>query len=349
MKQELKLAMQTGTAVRRNMQRRNFLKLTAGSALGFAWPPRNDSVARFTSANSNKATSSGMSLAGSSDRTYHLLGVPLRSGSLYPGNENDAQAYRDAKLAARLQAAGCKVSDDGDVAIPSYLPHHSVPPIRNWPGPRIAWEFIRNRVSPILQQPAQVPLLIGCDCSVVVGTVAALEAEQAQNLHIIYVDGDFDDAAPRADLSQSAAACAVWLLTHESPFCVGPPLRPAQVTVVGWSTPSKFNPPSVPSVSAADIRQTGPRESAHKILATIPATAQILLHLDIDVFQKQELSAAYFPHDQGLTLAEGRELLGVLLQDPRIRIIEISEYATLRDLDQANINKLVDLLVATLI
>jgi arginase len=330
------------------MRRRNFLKLTAGSALGFAWPHRNDSLPRAEPAKNTNVTRSRVNLAGPSDRTYQLLGVPLRSGSLYPGDENDAQAYRDAKLAARLQAAGCKVSDDGDVAIPSYLPHHSVPPIRSWPGPRIAWEYVRDRVAPILQQPGQVPLLIGCDCSVVIGTVAALDAGQAQNLHVIYVDGDFDDAPPRADLSQSAASCAVWLLTHDSPFCVGPPLRPDRVTVVGWSNPSKSQPPAVSSVSAAEIRQSSPREAARKILSAIPA-APILLHLDIDVFQKQELSAAYFPHDQGLTLAEGRELLGVLLKDPRIRIIEISEYATLRDLDRANINRLVDLLVATLI
>src|SRR4029453_11372629 len=38
--------------------------------------------------------------------TYHLLGVPLRTGSLYPGRENDAQAYRDARIVQRLQAAG---------------------------------------------------------------------------------------------------------------------------------------------------------------------------------------------------------------------------------------------------
>jgi hypothetical protein len=25
--------------------------------------------------------------------TYHLLGMPLRPGSLYPGSENDVQAY----------------------------------------------------------------------------------------------------------------------------------------------------------------------------------------------------------------------------------------------------------------
>ena len=65
------------------------------------------------------------------ERTYHLLGVPLRTGSLYPGSENDAQAYRDAHLARRLEAVGCQVVDEGDVAIPSYLPHHHIPPIKN--------------------------------------------------------------------------------------------------------------------------------------------------------------------------------------------------------------------------
>jgi hypothetical protein len=63
-------------------------------------------------------------------RTYHILGVPLRTGSLAPGNEDDAHAYRDAHLLERLREAGCQAVDDGDVPIPSYLPHHAVPPIR---------------------------------------------------------------------------------------------------------------------------------------------------------------------------------------------------------------------------
>ena len=47
------------------------------------------------------AVGGGLRLAGVSQanarakRTYRVLGVPLRSGSLYPGNENDAQAYRN--------------------------------------------------------------------------------------------------------------------------------------------------------------------------------------------------------------------------------------------------------------
>jgi hypothetical protein len=56
--------------------------------------------------------------AGLAERTYQVFGVPLRSGSLVPGSENDAQEYRDVHLLARLQAAGCKAVDDGDVPIP---------------------------------------------------------------------------------------------------------------------------------------------------------------------------------------------------------------------------------------
>jgi arginase len=110
------------------------------------------------------------SMADISERTYHILGVPLRAGSLVPGNENDVQAYRDVQFIARMHSAGIKADDDGDVAIPSYLPHHSIPPIRSWPAPRIAWECVSERVTALLKSPGQVPLLIGCDCSVVVGT-----------------------------------------------------------------------------------------------------------------------------------------------------------------------------------
>src|SRR4051794_20955178 len=127
---------------------------------------------------------------------YHLLGVPLRSGSLYPGSENDALAYRDAQVVQRLRRAGCEVVDDGDVAVPSFLPHHDVAPIKNWPGPRIVWDCIATRIAPLLQQPGHIPVLIGVDCSAVVGTAQALLQATGdgtgEDVHIIYLDGDID-------------------------------------------------------------------------------------------------------------------------------------------------------------
>jgi arginase len=312
------------------MQRREFLIGSAAVAFGAALP-----------------TGSAQSDA-TRPRTYCVLGVPLRSGSLYPGNENDAQAYRDVHFVERLKAAGVNVSDEGDVAIPSYLPHHSVPPIRSWPGPRIAWECVCERVAPYLRR-GDVPLLIGCDCSVVVGTTQAMmQVAGAENVHVLYVDGDFDDAPPEAARTNSAASVGVWLLTHPSPFWAGPVLKGPQVTVVGWSSPSRAGGPGVTAISREDIERMGPRAAAQKALDGVPASAAVLMHFDIDVMRASEMPAAYFPHTQGLGLSETSELMAALLKDPRIRLIEVSEYATLRDGDEKQINKLVDLLVGGL-
>ncbi len=281
-------------------------------------------------------------------RVYRVLGVPLRSGSLYPGNENDAQAYRDIRFVDRLKSAGVEVSDEGNVTIPSYLPHHAVPPIRSWPGPRIAWECVAERVGPYLQK-GEVPLLIGCDCSVVVGTTQALmHSAGADKVHVVYVDGDFDDAPPEAARVNSAASVGVWLLTHESPFWTGPALKGSQVTVVGWSNPSRTSGGGVGAFSREDVERMGAKVTAQRVLASIPKDAVIILHFDIDVIRASEMPAAYFPHAQGLTLAETAELMGALLKDPRVGIIEVSEYAALRDGDQQQIKNLVELLVSGL-
>ena len=310
---------------------------------------------------------------GSSPRTYRIFGVPFRTGSLYPGSENDAQPYRDAGLIARLHAAGCEAVDDGDVAVPSYLPHHTIPPFRNWPGPRIVWDCVTDALLPVLQRPGHIPLLIGCDCSIVVGTAQALmRVAPPEDLHVIYVDGDFDDAAPRADRYQSGAAMALWLLTQSSPFWTGPPVDPSRVTVIGWTTASQLSaasgaaPPigstmkgaprekagpaeaGMRSVSLDDLRRTGARAAARQALDAIPAGAPILIHFDIDVFARQDMPAAYFPHDNGLTLAEATDLMDVLLKDERIRIIEVTEYAALRDADQRSARQLVELLATGL-
>jgi arginase len=290
----------------------------------------------------------GQMTTGVAERTFHVFGVPLRSGSLLPGNENDAQAYRDVHLLSRLQAAGCKAVDDGDVAIPSYLPHHSIPPIRSWPGPRIVWDCVGERITPVLQRSGQVPLLIGCDCSVVVGTTQALLHASSQEIRVLYIDGDFDDSPPDGRRSQSAASCAVWLLTNNSPFWAGPALRPLQVSVIGWTNASQSGQAGINSISLADFRRSKPREVAQQVLQSVPASASLLVHVDIDVLQSREMPAAYFPHAEGMTLSELGELLGVLLKDPRIRIIEISEYAALRDFEQVSAGKLVNVLCEAL-
>src|SRR5262245_9939426 len=248
---------------------------------------------------------------------------------------------------SRLQAAGCRVIDEGDVAIPSYLPHHHIPPIKNWPGPRIAWECIGERVTPYLKT-GHVPLLIGADCSAVVGSAQALMRAHGPDVHVLYVDGDIDGIAPRADRCMSAAGMALWLATQPSPFRPEPAVDPSRITVLGWSNDLGSPPLGLRSMPLAEVRRLGPRETARRALAAIgPATA-ILLHLDIDVLSPQAMPAAYFPHTDGLTLAECRDLLAPILADERVRVIEVSEYASLRDLGGTHVASLIELLAAGL-
>ncbi len=282
---------------------------------------------------------------------YHVLGVPYRTGSLTPGSEHDAQPYRDIGFVERLQAAGCEAFDDGDIPLPSYLPHHEVPPIRNWPGPRIAWEMVSDRLLPLLDQPGHVPLLIGGDCSIVVGSTQALmKSAGLDQVQVLYIDGDCDDGIPDPTRSQSAAYLALWLAMHGQPFRAGPGLPPSQVTIIGATRngQSEAAEHAPRLVSMAEIRRDGARETAGRILDALPSSASVVVHLDVDAFAERELPVAYFPHDDGLTLAEGRDLLGPLLGDRRVRIIEVTEYASLRDFGRRHIKQITDLLAGAL-
>jgi arginase family enzyme len=69
---------------------------------------------------------------------------------------------------------------------------------------------------------------------------------------------------------------------------------------------------------------------------------------NIDVLSKQDMPAAYFPHTDGLSMTEARELLAAILADPGVRIIEVAEYASLRDLDLSYASAIVGLLAAAL-
>lgn len=274
-----------------------------------------------------------------------MLGVPLRAGSLYPGSEDDARAFRDVHLVDQLRDVGLEAVDAGNVAIPSFLPHHAVPPLRNWPAPRIAWDSIASRLEEFLRQPLCLPLLVGCDCSVVIASTQALQRSGASDIHVLYVDGDLDAAAPDATQMHSAASCALWLLTHASPFWEGPTLPPDHVTILGPAIDSApADAAGMRLTTLSDIRKWGPREAAFRALARIPENAHVLLHFDIDVLQEARFPAAYFPHAHGLSVAEAAELFGVLSGDPRVRIIEVSEYSELRDQDRTLARSLTEVL-----
>lgn len=278
-----------------------------------------------------------------SEREYHLLGIPSYAGSLYSGTEAAPGAYREAGVITRLRELGHTIFDEGDVAIPAFLPRHNTPPIRNWPAPRLVWEATHERCLPLLRNDSRLHVL-GGDCSIIVGVAHAMTTVYGKRVHILSVDGHVDAVPPHNGTCVGAAAMGLWFITHHSPFWHDPILNPEQVTVVGWSDPNNAESTGMTLFPLEQVRQIGANEIGMQALRAIAPDAVILLHFDVDVFDEQEMPAAYSPNPRGLTWNEGQTLLTTLLRDPRVRAIEVTEYSYVRDYQLIYAHKIVDLL-----
>ncbi|WP_134702762.1 arginase family protein [Ammoniphilus sp. YIM 78166] len=124
-----------------------------------------------------------------------VIGVPTFSGALYPGTENAPQAIRVAGLIDRLLDGGCDVEDVGDLELPPYLPRHNIEPIRNWPAPRQVWEAMAKQ-SHTLFSAGTFSLILGGDCSIIVGSVECLGKEWGSQVYVLSIDAHIDAIAP---------------------------------------------------------------------------------------------------------------------------------------------------------
>lgn len=153
------------------------------------------------------------------------------------------------------------------------------------------------------------PLLVGGDCPVVLGALAALQAEGGRP-GLLFVDGHEDAWPPRASPIGEAADCELGLALGLFDAGLDPRLRDA-----------------LPQVRAEDVIAAGPRDLDELAAAGIPTLAGRLralirsseltaagcaeaaaclpapwwLHTDLDVLATSELAAVDYPQPGGLT------------------------------------------------
>jgi arginase family enzyme len=281
-------------------------------------------------------------------KQFAICGVPTSAGGNFTGTEAAPAAYRSAGLLEALSRAGVHCRDDGDVPLPAGMLRHDVAPIRNWPSPRIAWQAVASAVAEAAG-PTTVPLLVGGDCSIVVGTVSGLLSRPSgRSVHLLYIDGHIDAVAPRADASLGAAAMGLWLLTTASAFVEGSPLiSPDQVTVLGCvdrqGSTHLFN-----VVDANELASKGAGAAVRNALQSIGTDVDLVLHLDVDVLAAKHMPSAYSPNPRGVDPETLCAVLGPILADERLAVVEVVEYPVQRDLDGRVARWLVDLLTQTI-
>lgn len=278
-------------------------------------------------------------------RRYSLLGIPTRAGCLLPGTESAPASLRKAKLLKALQAKGLDVQDRGDLSLPR-LRRHDRPPIRNFPSPRDVWTATLPRVKALLKRG--FPILLGGDCSIVVGTAGAGVDLYGDRLRLLYIDGHMDSIAPHKSRCQGAAGMGLWFLTKPSPFWRRRGLRKDQVLVFGVSNRLQSGQESFRHWDAKKIRALEPGRAAKQVIATLGSEDKIFVHWDVDVIRRQEMPAAYAPNSRGLRLNEARKALKEFLKDSRVIGMEITEFNASKDHGGACARRIVDLLLDVL-
>jgi arginase len=263
-----------------------------------------------------------------------LLGIPSNYGGHVSGPELTPNALRRVGLVEAFRNQNIIINDLGNVSLPEFLPNHIIPPILNYPSPRVVWDKTNKFL--IDNDPLNSFLFVlGGDCSIVVGTTTYLSNKYGEDLHIVFVDAHVDNFKPQNDLRVGAATMGMWLLANENMFWQKPKqITYSNFTVIGCHDFDTL-PVSVDQISTIpleQLRREGIIQKIKNFKNKLPQNKKIFVHFDVDVIREEEMQAAYFPSKDGLTLDECSLLLNELLNDQRIIGLEVTEFSPLKDI-----------------
>lgn len=127
-----------------------------------------------------------MRTEGTTQKPLGLIGVPSSAGAFAPGQEKAPTALREAGLITQLKEKGIDVVDHGDSDVFRWRPDRENPCTQNLDAVvRIAEETGSRVRSALLRE--QIPLVLGGDCTVGLGTVAG-HATTEETTGLVYFD-----------------------------------------------------------------------------------------------------------------------------------------------------------------
>jgi arginase len=137
-----------------------------------------------------------------------LIGVPANSSGTVDGVARSPAVLRQRGLATAL-ARHRGFTDDGDLVLPAPVP------VRG-PSGLLAEDALVTMIGQVAEavraarRRGWFPLLLGGDCPVILGALAALQAER-NRAGLLFVDGHEDAWPPQASPSGEAADCELGL------------------------------------------------------------------------------------------------------------------------------------------
>lgn len=248
--------------------------------------------------------------------------------------------------------------DAGAVAVPAYSGERD-PETRVLHAPLIkrCGLDLAQALAPILEA-GEIPLVLGGDCSVLLGALLALRRRGRHGL--LYLDGHRDLLTPERSQHGAAAGMALALaLGHgpESLVSLGGyrPLVDAQdVLLLGYRELDRWYDPvllqlqheAMQAADVATLRREGIESAFMARLDRLRANGidGLWIHLDVDVLDPAEMPAVDCPEPDGLLAGELVQLLDLACASGMVAGLHVTIYDPECDADQRCGRTLVDIL-----
>jgi arginase len=278
-----------------------------------------------------------------------IIGAPLDLGAGRRGVDMGVSAIRFANLGARLEALGCTVQDLGNVSVeqPEIAAHG---PSNARFLPQIA--EICTRLAKVVEaasRAGKMPLVLGGDHSVAIGTIAGVACalrRSRKRLGVLWIDAHPDMntplSSPSGNVHGMPLACAIGLgpraLTHIGGFA--PKVDPKNVALVGVRDVDALEKPHVKrsgvrAFTMRDIDERGMRAVMAEALETVCAgTAGFHVSLDMDSVDPQHAPGVGTPVRGGLNYREAHLAMEMAGDTRRMLSMEVVEVNPI--IDEAN-------------
>jgi arginase len=279
-------------------------------------------------------------------RGLAVLDAPIDSSGEGRGEEHAPAALREAGLIDRL---GARDAGEAEARIRDARrdPETGVIGVDDV---RRGSAAVASSVRAVLDA-GEVPLVVGGDCTLLVGVFATVSAGTG----LWFVDGHADFYDGETSPTGEAADMDLAILTGHGPsglLDAGARLDPAAVVLLGHR-PDELSSdvagenarldPAIHAVTAPEVRAAGPAivgAEAGARLADRPAW----LHLDLDVLDEAALPAVTYPQPLGLDWDELISLARPLASAPNLIGVSVADYNPDRDADGTHAHAIVEAL-----
>ena len=269
------------------------------------------------------------------------------------------RVLRDLRLVERLAA-----HDHGDVDPPPY--HDIVRPAgrpRNDEGVVAYSRALADRIAEASAHDAFV-LVLGGDCSIVLGNLLGLRRARRGPVGLAYVDAHADFATPEESRTGSAASMCLALAVGRGDTPLArldgeePLAHAANVVLIGrrdhdqpWYGHEALRASTILDLPHAAVREHGTVGTSRAALDRLAqvSLAGFWIHFDADVLDPGVMPAVDSPEPGGLGLEELAELLAPLVRHPQALGLELTIYDPTLDPDRTCAARLVTLLERVLV